>query len=64
MTSNIQAAINVLVKTLKREAPDNAVSFRLFLNSQELVTELSERYPDQLKSEGISMKNLRGEFIK
>ena len=64
MTPNIQAIINILVSTLKQEAPDKVVSFRLFVNSQEVVTEFSERYPDQLKADGISMRNLRGEFIK
>lgn len=64
MTPNIQAAIENLVSILKNEAPDTAVSFRLFLNSKELVTEFSERYPKALRDDGISMKNLRGEFIK
>lgn len=64
MTPNIQAIVNVLVSTIRQESPNTAVSFRLFLNSQEVITEISERYPDQLKEQGISMKNLRGEFIK
>ena len=64
MTPNIQAIVNVLVSTIRQEAPNAAVSFRLFLNSQEVITEISERYPDQLKEQGISMKNLRGEFIR
>lgn len=64
MTPNIQAIVNVLVSTIRQESPNTAVSFRLFLNSQEVITEISERYPDQLKEQGISMRNLRGEFIK
>lgn len=64
MTPNIRLAINSLVSAVKQEAPDRAVSFKLFVNSQEVVTEMHERYPDQLKAGGISMRNLRGEFIK
>lgn len=64
MTANIQSAINNLISVIKSESSDKAVSFRLFLNSQEVVTEISERYPDELKEQGISMRNLRGEFIK
>jgi len=64
MTANIQSAINNLISVIKSESSDKAISFRLFLNSQEVVTEISERHPDQLKTDGISMRNLRGEFIK
>lgn len=64
MTPNIQTLINLLVDAIRKETSDKTVSFRLFVNSQEVVTEFSERFPEQLKEEGISMKNLRGEFIK
>lgn len=64
MTQRITAAINALVDALREEAPEQMVTFKMFLNCSELRIETSQRTPDQLKADGISMRNLRGEFIR
>ena len=64
MTPNINFAINALVAALRREAPDQIVTFRLFVNCEESEVTTTARTPDQLNASGISMRNLRGDFIK
>ena len=62
--SDIQKAIDNLEKVLREEATDTAVSFNVFFNSEEVVSHWSNRSPEQLQMQGISMKNLAGNFIK
>ena len=64
MTTKITNAIDALVDALREESPERMTTFRLFLNCQELVIEISERTPAELKAAGISMRNLRGDFIR
>ena len=64
MNEKINNAIELLVKALKEESPEYMVTFKLFVNCEERRIETSERTPEQLKAQGISMRNLRGEFIK
>jgi hypothetical protein len=63
MTSKITEAINTLVDALREESPEQMTTFRLFVNCEERIVETSERTPEQLKKAGISMRNLRGNFI-
>jgi hypothetical protein len=64
MTAKITKAINELVKALREESPEQMTTFRLFVNCEERVVETSERSPTELQNAGISMRNLRGNFIK
>lgn len=64
MTPKINAAIAALVDALREESPEQMTTFRLFVNCEERVIETSERTPAELKAAGISMRNLRGEFIR
>jgi len=64
MTPRITNAIEALVGALREESPEQMTTFRLFVNCEELVIETSERTPAQLKTAGISMRNLRGDFIR
>ena len=64
MTKRITDAIDSLVQALREESPEYMVTFKLFVNCQEKVIETHERYPEDLQKEGISMRNLRREFIK
>lgn len=63
MTPKIQAAIDALVLALRSDSPAQAVSFRLFVNFEEASTEITTRDAAALKVCGVSMRNLRGEFI-
>ena len=62
--AKINAAIANLRIALEENTDDACVSVRLFFNSEgyELTEEI--RLPDELKRSGISMRNLRGDFIK
>ena len=64
MTARIDNAIKELIEALRQESPQEMTSFRLFLNCEESYIETTERTPEQLKESGISMRNLRGKFIK
>ena len=64
MTPKITNAIDALVDALREESPEQMTTFRLFVNCEERIVETSERTPAQLKSAGISMRNLRGNFIR
>lgn len=64
MTPKITNAIEALVEALRDESPEQMTTFRLFVNCEERVIETSERTPAQLKAAGISMRNLRGDFIR
>jgi len=63
MTPKITEAIEALVDALREESPEQMTTFRLFVNCEERIVETSERTPEQLKEAGISMRNLRGNFI-
>lgn len=64
MTTKITNAIDALVDALREESPEHMTTFRLFLTCEEMVVKTSERTPAQLRSAGISMRNLRGDFIR
>ena len=64
MTPKINNAIEALVDALREESPERMTTFRLFVNCEERVIETSERTPAELKAAGISMRNLRGNFIR
>jgi hypothetical protein len=64
MTPKIQTAIDALVDALREESPQHMTTFRLFVNCEERVIKTSERPHAELKAAGISMRNLRGNFIR
>jgi len=64
MKTEIQKKINELHAALKEHASNEAVTFSLFINCEEVRVEIAQRTYEQLNSGGISMRNLRGEFIK
>lgn len=64
MTPKIINAIDTLVDALREESSEQMTTFKLFVNCEERVIETSERTPAELKSAGISMRNLRGIFIR
>ena len=56
------------IKELKEAICDfgdaECININLFFNCEGLEITTKERTADQLKSQGISMRNVRGEFIK
>lgn len=63
MTPKIDAAMSALIEALHEEAPDQMVSFNLFVNCESWNLETAFRSAEYLEKAGISMRNLRGEFI-
>lgn len=64
MTPKITNAIESLVNALREESPEQMTTFRLFVNCEKRVIETTERTHAELKAAGISMRNLRGDFIR
>tara|TARA_R110002020_G_scaffold467655_2_gene691407 strand:- start:2852 stop:3043 length:192 start_codon:yes stop_codon:yes gene_type:complete len=62
--NKIQDAIDHLEKTLRTYVSKETDSFTVFVNCEGREVTINERKPEQLKAEGISMRNLAGEFIK
>jgi hypothetical protein len=64
MHPEIEKKIAELSEALTRHAPHEAVSFRLFVNCEEVQATLTTRTGAQLKKTGISMRNIAGNFIQ
>ncbi len=64
MNEEIQTKINELKDAIKQFAPKEAVAFDLFMNDGEIEAKFRYRTAKSLKEDGISMRNLAGEFIK
>lgn len=63
MHPKIEKKIEELRQVLIDHSP-NAVSFSLFMNSQETEVNFVIRSAEQLNEEGTSMRNIAGEWIK
>ena len=55
--------IAALEQHLKATLPESCVSAQVFFNSHGFEFEYTTRSAESLKAEGISMRNLRGDFI-
>ncbi len=64
INKNIQEKLKELRELCLSASGKETVSFNFFLNHQGWSTETNDRSPDSLKNEGISMRNLNGNFIK
>lgn len=64
MNDKIFDAIENLHNVLKSEAGDNAVSCHVFFNHAEYEWNIKTRTAKGLKTDGISMRNLNGEWIR
>ena len=62
MTAN--EALTELRKALQKELEETCTSVSIFINSQETKITTSHRTVSQLKNDGISMRNIQGNFIK
>lgn len=63
-TPLIDAAIAQLMEALRQEASPHATYVEIGISGREYRIDITYRTPEQLRAEGISMRNLRGEFIK
>jgi hypothetical protein len=63
-SSETTKLIEQLQKAFINECGDNAVSVNVFFSCKGVCIEITTRTPKSLKLGGISMRNLRNEFIK
>ena len=60
---DIYKELDALHKAVMERAPKDAVAFELFINNQGYEYSIKRRNPDQLKRDGIAMKNLADEWV-
>ena len=60
----IDKKIQELRKLLEKELPNTAVWFELELTGTSSHYRVSHKYPEQLKRELITMRNIKGDFIR
>lgn len=64
MNKEINDAINNLYDVLRKTSSNDLVSVNIFFNSYGIDITTQQKTAEQLKSSGIAMKNIRGEWIK
>lgn len=64
MNDEIQKALEAFHAVLNKELGSNAVSASIFISSHEYNFEVKTKSPAQLKGQGVSMKDIRGNWIK
>ena len=64
MNEEIRMKIDELRELLIKEMPYTTTSVNVFFNYQECQITINDRTGEQLKKEGVSMRNLKGDFIK
>jgi hypothetical protein len=64
MTEQLAQALEQLRNVLQAEAHEHCVAVRVFFNSEGYEIEHQARTPSGLQRDGISMRNLRGEWVK
>lgn len=60
----IDEAIENLRNVLIEELSEHTVSAEVFINASECKFSYNVRTPDMLAAQGVSMRNLAGDFIK
>ena len=60
----VQSAVEELHRVLNEEMGRNVVGCKIFISHYEYNFEAVSRSPAQLKSDGISMRDIRGNWIK
>ena len=64
MSEQLAQALKNLRDVLQAEAHDHCTSVSVFFNCEGYKIEHNTRMPGSLKHGGISMRNLRGEWVK
>lgn len=60
----VSDAEEILLSVLKKKAHDYATSYKLFINCEGAESSMTTTGAEYLKAKGISMRNIRGEWIK
>lgn len=64
MSNKISQILDHLQLILQEESPKNCVAVEIFINCTGCTIEFKTKSPEVLKRDGISMRNLRGEWVE
>jgi hypothetical protein len=64
MTKEILEKCQELKKLCETELSDKVVMLKVYINAAGVDINVEHRLPEDLKREGISMRNIKGDFIK
>lgn len=64
MSPELSKAIKQLRDVLQNESHEHCVSVSVFFNSEGYEIQYNTRTPSSLLRDGISMRNIKGDFIK
>lgn len=64
MSDKVSEAIEVMTEVLKSELSKCTISVEIVVTAQGFNVGVQERSADGLKRDGISMRNIQGEWIK
>ncbi len=56
--------INDFIKKLREKSPSTVTSVQIFVDGSNTEIVVNERTPEELRRDGISMRNLKGEWIE
>lgn len=59
-----EGLIQEFVKKIRETSGDNVTAFSLFINCEEHEVKIKQRTEEDLQRAGISMRNLKGDFIR
>lgn len=64
MTNQLEVALKAVRDVLRSEAHPHCVGVNVFFNSNGYKLEYRMRTPGSLERDGISMRNIRGEWVE
>lgn len=64
MNEQLAQALKNFHEAIKKESADDVVSVNVFFNCQGCHISINTRTSESLRSDGESMRNLRGEWVK
>jgi len=60
----MEELIDDFIKTLKEKSSSTVISVQIFVSGSGSEIVIKKRTPEELRRNGISMRNLKGEWIK
>lgn len=64
MNALVEEALQNLLEVVARESPDDAAYFRLVFTFERTDVRYVRHHAKSLQADSVSMRNLRGEWIK
>lgn len=60
----MEELIDDFIKKLREKSPSTVTAVQIFVSGSDSEILIQKRTPEELRRDGISMTNLRGEWIK